>query len=317
MVPEENYQVLKIIVDRLKNINWILIGSTNLAVQGVNIKANDIDILTTKEGAYKIEEALHEFCIEPVHYKESTKFNSHYGLFIINGIEIEVMGDIENFRPKGELWGEKSNFKKHYIEFHEITIPCAKLEQEYYAYIKMGRFEKAELIKTRLDNPILINETLPKKYSEILFLLSKKLKNIDWFLIGSNALILQGLNLQPNDIDILTTKEGIQEINNIFSEYITKSLTFSEDANFSSYKLELNIDGIIIEIIGNPINKLPGKNMWGENKKIKKIIINHNNFEIPCVPLAQHYNAYIMLGRFEKAEKIKKVLEKVKMTKRV
>ena len=93
MIPENTFQALKIISEKLngKGINWVLIGSTNHALQGVDVKPNDIDILTDKEGAYAIGEALKEYVIEEVHIKESETMKSHYGKFNINDVEVEIL----------------------------------------------------------------------------------------------------------------------------------------------------------------------------------------------------------------------------------
>ncbi|MFH1209224.1 MAG: hypothetical protein V1663_00335 [archaeon] len=153
MLSNNHIKALRILVKRLSNkkINWALIGSTNLAIQGINIKAHDIDILTDKEGAFKINKALKDSEIEAVRYKKSEKFCSYYGLFKINSIKIEVMGDIKNKIPKGDLWSETSRLSdKLLINFNNIKLPVISLKGEYYAYSKMGRKDKAEKIKERL-----------------------------------------------------------------------------------------------------------------------------------------------------------------------
>jgi len=155
MLSSNHIKALKILIKRLSNkkINWALIGSTNLAIQSVNIKAHDIDILTDKEGAFKINKALKRFEIKAVRYKESERFCSYYGLFKINNINIEIMGDIKNKIPKCDLWSEKSKLSnKLFINFKDIKLPVISLKREYYAYSKMGRKDKAEKIRERLKN---------------------------------------------------------------------------------------------------------------------------------------------------------------------
>ena len=55
MTLYETQGALVLIANRLKNVNYALIGSCNLALQGINVQTiNDIDILTDKLGIYLI-----------------------------------------------------------------------------------------------------------------------------------------------------------------------------------------------------------------------------------------------------------------------
>ncbi|MDP2908483.1 MAG: hypothetical protein Q8N77_01625 [Nanoarchaeota archaeon] len=147
MITNQRIEVLRIISKKLegKNINWCLIGSTNLALQGIEIEPNDIDIMADKQGAYEIGELLGEYETRPVQYKEAGTFAGYKGKFKINNIEIEVIGElkIKNvYRPIGG----------HIVmvKIDSLAIPCMDLKSEYEAYQKLGRKEKAELIRQKL-----------------------------------------------------------------------------------------------------------------------------------------------------------------------
>ncbi|MCL5793949.1 MAG: hypothetical protein M1138_03855 [Candidatus Thermoplasmatota archaeon] len=79
-------------------ISWAIDGSCALALQGVNVHPHDIDILTDRAGAYSIETVLAAFARMPVEYGETERYRSYFGIFIINGIEVEVMGALQVFR---------------------------------------------------------------------------------------------------------------------------------------------------------------------------------------------------------------------------
>jgi len=154
MIPENTFKALKAISERLngKGINWVLIGSTNHALQGVDVKPRNIDILTDKDGAYAIGEALKEYIIEEVHPRETENMKSHYGRFSIEDVEVEIIGDLINIKPEGDLWSETDNFsKKIIIEFKNVEVPGISLDQEYVAYKKLGKMEKAEKIKEAMN----------------------------------------------------------------------------------------------------------------------------------------------------------------------
>lgn len=44
MISSKNITALKTLHDKLSGIDWRLIGSTNLALQGVDIETKDIDV---------------------------------------------------------------------------------------------------------------------------------------------------------------------------------------------------------------------------------------------------------------------------------
>jgi hypothetical protein len=153
MIPEQHFKALEIIVNTLKGtgIDWAVIGSTNLALQGVDVEVHDIDLLTDKTGACKASEAFKEYIVKPVEYKEKGSFKSYNGLFKIEGIDIEVIGEIQHKLPNGE-WSKKSRIDdKLLITYHGLHIPLTPLRAEYEAYKSMGRLEKAEKIKQVLD----------------------------------------------------------------------------------------------------------------------------------------------------------------------
>lgn len=135
-----------------KNIRWILIGSSNLALQGVKVNPEDIDISTNAGDLHKIQDILKGYCLKPVRLKEMDIFKSLYGLFEINGIKIEVMADLEV--RDGENWYKMTERKVNplFIDVLGIDIPCMPLENELKFYKKLGRNKKVELIKKAMKN---------------------------------------------------------------------------------------------------------------------------------------------------------------------
>ena len=150
--------VLKTITEKLKNkrINWFLGGSTSLALQSVDVIPHDIDILTDKKGALAIQKELTEFTQESVTYKESDLFKSWFGVFEIHGIKVEVMGGLSTRATINDDWGTPVKFESvKYLIHNGMKIPVQLLEEEYKAYVKMGRLEKANKIKSCLQGETL------------------------------------------------------------------------------------------------------------------------------------------------------------------
>ncbi len=153
MLPEKNYRALKTIIERVKDhkINWAVVGSTNLCIQGVNVTPNDIDILTDKEGALLLNELLEDFAVTPVSWSETKRFKSWFGVFNIHGCKVEVMGDLHSRVPEGDLWSETAGFSARVtVSYRGLKVPAISLRREYETYLKLGRTKKAEMIARHL-----------------------------------------------------------------------------------------------------------------------------------------------------------------------
>jgi hypothetical protein len=132
--------------------NWVITGSIGMALQGVDLEVHDIDIQTDKDGAYEIESRFPECMVKPVCYSISERIRSHLGMLEIDGIKIEIMGDIQK-RLDDQTWEEPVKVERHrrWVEINGMRIPVLSLEYEYQAYLKLGRSEKAEMLRKWLQ----------------------------------------------------------------------------------------------------------------------------------------------------------------------
>jgi len=146
--------VLHEIHKRLKNsgVNWAVTGSLGFALQGVRVHPHDVDIQTDKEGAYRIESLFPEFVVEKVSYRSSEKIRSYFGVLNIHGIRVEIMGDLQKKLENG-TWEPPVDISKYkrFVEIDGMEIPVLSLEYEYQAYLKLGRMEKAEILRKFLN----------------------------------------------------------------------------------------------------------------------------------------------------------------------
>lgn len=150
MVSRKIKEALEIICRKLKGkgINWVLVGSTNLALQGVDVTAHDIDILTDKGGAFLVGKLLEDYEIRRVKYKKSEKFSSYFGQFKVRGVKVEVMGDLK-IKHLDEMWYQKPLIKKT-IKIDEIEVPVNPLVEALKGYTASGRVEKVRKIEEAL-----------------------------------------------------------------------------------------------------------------------------------------------------------------------
>ncbi len=153
MISSTHLGVLRQLYIRLSNsdIEWYVVGSLGLALQGVPVEVHDIDISSDAAGAYEIERLFAEFVIRPVAFSATTWIASHFGALQIGEITVEIMGDVQ--LPRGDgTWERAGNREenKRFVTLEGMQIPVLSLQYEYQAYLKLGRLEKAEMLRHRL-----------------------------------------------------------------------------------------------------------------------------------------------------------------------
>jgi len=154
MLDTTYLKILRKINVQLNNtsINWAVTGSFGFALQSLPVEPNDIDIQTDKEGAYEIERHFSEFMTKRITFSSTEKIRSHFGELMIDGIKVEIMGDIQKRLEDGS-WENPVDLKNHkkVVEIEGMQIPVLSLEYEYQAYMNLGRIEKAEMLRNWLQ----------------------------------------------------------------------------------------------------------------------------------------------------------------------
>ncbi|MBC8234444.1 hypothetical protein H8E77_33260 [bacterium] len=150
MIPKPHLSVLRKLYAKLESegVNWVLTGSASFALQGIPMEVHDIDVQTDKVGAYRIEELFSRYSTKKVSFSSTDNIRSHFGELYIDGVRVEIMGDIQKRLEYGN-WEEPVNleFHKRFVNVAGMRIPVLSLEYEYQAYLKLGRIEKAEKFK--------------------------------------------------------------------------------------------------------------------------------------------------------------------------
>jgi hypothetical protein len=127
---------------------WAITGSLGFALQGMVIDAHDVDLQTNADGAYEIERRLSRYSVRRVAFSGTDRIRSHFGALEIDGIRLEIMGDLQKFLPEGR-WEEPVDVNSHrlWVDWEGMHLPVFSIEYEYQAYIIMGRTERAESMK--------------------------------------------------------------------------------------------------------------------------------------------------------------------------
>lgn len=128
--------------------------------------------------------------------------------------------------------------------------------------------------------------------------------DIKWTLVGSASLVLQGVAIQPQDIDILTDKEGAYEVNKVFKEFEVRAVAFSQSEHFASHFWEFRIKGVKVDVMGDLKEHINGQ--W-QRFPLRPRIIRVENMSLPVTPLETELDSYKLLGREKDALKVAKI----------
>jgi hypothetical protein len=149
-------------------------------------------------------------------------------------------------------------------------------------------------------------------YLNILRQIYTRLKdsNINWVVTGSLGFALQNVPVTPQDIDLQTDEAGAYEIERLLSEHVTRNVAFSSAENIRSHFGALTIDAIKVEIMGDIAKRLED-GTWEEPVDLEryKQFVEVEGMQIPVLSLEYEYQAYLKLGRIEKAQMLQKVLQ--------
>ncbi len=147
MIPIRILRVLAILAEKLESskTSWAITGSTSLALQGIDLVPNDVDILTDEAGAYTIANLFSEQVVSPVSFKRSPRYESHFGRLEVEGVTIEIMGNLRVFR--GGQWSPIMTPQTRKVEIIEVEnqkVPVISLASQ-----KDSGYLKERLGKTR------------------------------------------------------------------------------------------------------------------------------------------------------------------------
>jgi hypothetical protein len=133
---------------------------------------------------------------------------------------------------------------------------------------------------------------------------------IHWAITGSLGFALQGLDIAVHDIDIQCDRSGAYAIERLFSEYVIRPVSYRVSERIRSYLGALEIDHIQVEIIGD-IQKRLDDQTWEAPVDVERykrwIMADERRF--PVMSLEYEAQAYLLLGRIEKAERLLKFLQ--------
>jgi hypothetical protein len=152
-LPEPHQRTLRFLLEKIPpdQFGWVLIGSAGLRLQGVDVPVHDLDLECNSADIYRIEKALAGFIKTPVHIWETGRMRSLDGKAEMNGVEVELVAEMEFQNPDGSWKRPKDLERKILVDWQEMQVPVFRLEEEAAAYEAMGRMEKVQLIRETIQ----------------------------------------------------------------------------------------------------------------------------------------------------------------------
>ncbi|WP_440008420.1 nucleotidyltransferase domain-containing protein [Halomicrococcus sp. SG-WS-1] len=134
------------------DVEWAVTGSTGLALQGVPLSPDDVDVQTTGGGVYEIAERFAEQVVDPVSFSESAAIRSHFGALELDGVRVELMGGVQKRRADG-TWEPPVDVTEHrvFVDAGGVRVPVLSLRYEAEAYERLGRSERAALLSEHVE----------------------------------------------------------------------------------------------------------------------------------------------------------------------
>ncbi len=149
LIPDNFLIPLRKIYREMQNdeIDWVITGSLGLAIKGIPVQPQDIDIQTDGDGLkHFVRTFSHALTQEPT-IQETEHTRSVIATLMIEGIPVDIMGDVQH-RDEDGFWDDPPNLSMNriYLQVADMRIPTFTLDFEEEVYRSIGRKDKAELI---------------------------------------------------------------------------------------------------------------------------------------------------------------------------
>jgi len=121
---------------------------------------------------------------------------------------------------------------------------------------------------------------------------------------------LQGMDIEVHDIDLQTDPHGAYEIERRLSQYVVQPVRSLASERLRSHFGTLEIDGTKVEVMGGLQKRLHDGD-WEPPVDVRNYRrwVEVDGMQIPVLALDYEYQAYLKLGRLEKAAQIKAWLD--------
>lgn len=136
------------------NIDFTVSGGAVFALHGIPVPVRDLDLITDHAGASRFGEIFAAQAVEPVAYRVSERYRSHFGRFVVQDIPVDVMAELE--WREGERWQPIFAATRSDVDLDGVLVVSAWPEEEFLAAIRRGRLERAAAVLPHLDHARLL-----------------------------------------------------------------------------------------------------------------------------------------------------------------
>ena len=149
-----------------------------------------------------------------------------------------------------------------------------------------------------------------EKLEETVCFVAGKLKGKQYAFRGTASLVLQGIDMNVDDIDIVCDKDTALSANKSFSEHVKDKVVFSEADKYKSYLGSFVINNVDVEIYGDwQIKNKDGQ--WSEMYSAsddQRVAIEIDGIEVFVTKIETELEMFAAMGRWSAYHKIKKQL---------
>ena len=142
-LPSKFNETLVLLAEKLEGKQYAIRGTASLVLQGLDFNVADIDVVCDEETA--------KFVSDEVKYIESDKFKSFFGKFIVNGIDVEVMGNWQIKNSKGEWSRVFDGSERTSVEVGGREIFVTTLESELAMFLFIERWNSYHKLKKLIE----------------------------------------------------------------------------------------------------------------------------------------------------------------------
>ena len=147
---------------------------------------------------------------------------------------------------------------------------------------------------------------LPESHLAALRVICRLLAGVPaWAVTGSTALAAQGAPVQPHDVDLQSDAAGAYVIQEALAEFMVRPVAYSSSGRIRSHFGAAVVAGIPVEIMGDVEVRRPEGSWRPPPDLTERLWVEAAGLRLPVLPLEHEYEAYVLLGRSDRAELVR------------
>jgi hypothetical protein len=152
---------------------------------------------------------------------------------------------------------------------------------------------------------------MDEKFVRTLGIISEKLasEGVDWAVAGSFGLFLLGVDVKPNDIDIIVSTDKIFRVGEILKEYEVFAVRYKSSDFLESNIGAFDIDGVEVEVMDDLKIKKTGRVLSLKVDELENVKVG--NFFVGVYPLEKQLEFYGNSDREKDVDKVRKIRQAI------